>query len=234
MKAFVIRLKEIEVSETLAEDCVRSGLEFDLIIEKFDGIYGESNIEKNHKYHDIRPVHEKMKKNRIGVKGCFLSHYTLWKLSDSIDDPLVIFEHDAVLLDKIPLSIQKDFEDVLILDPFNKFSKSYDVSHSNSIHNRQNIIEYINPEPKFKYGLQYEYPMGLQAYIIKPEASRKLIKHVEINGYLPADMQCNKGVISLNTVTKPLASVNKKFYQDKLLMSQMSTTQKNGYVDGYS
>jgi GR25 family glycosyltransferase involved in LPS biosynthesis len=234
MKSFVIRLKDIEVSETLADDCVRSGLDLGLEIEKFDGIFGEKNIERMHKFFNIRPIHPKMKKNRIGVKGCFLSHYSLWKQAAELEESLLIFEHDAVLLNEINDDILDQFEDVLMLDPFNKFSKSYDTSHYESQNVEQRIVEYINPEPKLKYGLQHEYPMGLQAYIIKPEAAIKLISHVELYGYLPADMQCNKGSVKLNTVSKPLASVNKKFYQDKLLMSQMSTTQKNGYVDGIS
>lgn len=234
MKAYVIRLKDIEVSEDLANECVKSGEDFDLAIERFDGVYGEKAIEKAHNLFNIKPINPKMKKNRIGVKGCFLSHFSLWSICESTDKPIIVFEHDAMLLEKIPENICDQFEDVLLLDPFNKFSKSYNTCHERNKNKDQLIVEYINPEPKLKYGLKFEYPMGLQAYIIKPEAATKLIHDVRKNGYLPADMQCNKGLINLSTVERPLASINKKFYHDKVLMNQLSTTQKNGYVDGIS
>jgi GR25 family glycosyltransferase involved in LPS biosynthesis len=68
--------------------------------------------------------------------------------------------------------------------------------------------------------------MGLQAYVIKPEAARKLINDVKTNGYYPADIQCNKGIIKIETIYPSLASVNPRFYGNKKLMKQESTTQK--------
>ena len=78
MKAFVIRLKGIDSSESLAQECILSGHQNNLHIEPFDGIFGEEDIKNVTTTYGIRPFREGMKKNRLGVKGCFLSHYTLW------------------------------------------------------------------------------------------------------------------------------------------------------------
>jgi len=34
--------------------------------------------------------------------GCFLSHFTLWEKCIELNKPIIIFEHDAVITDKIP------------------------------------------------------------------------------------------------------------------------------------
>lgn len=128
MKAIVIRLKDIEVSENLAEECIKSCKSHGLIVYPYNGIYGQEQIEKKHTEYGIKPWREKMKKNRLGVKGCFLSHYSIWLHCIEINKPIIIFEHDAVLLRPLPENLE--FDEFLLLDPFNKMSKDYAVKHS--------------------------------------------------------------------------------------------------------
>lgn len=226
MKAFVIKLKGIDISEALALDCIASGTEHGTEIIPFDGIYGEENIKLKTAEYGIRPYSEGMKKGRLGVKGCFLSHYTLWLKCLELDEPIIIFEHDAMLIAPIPNNIENQFKEFLMLDPFNKFSKSYANDIKNSLTVAQSVVEYQNPESRKKYGVTTEYAMGLQAYIIKPSAVKKIQEKIKEFGYLPADMQCNKETIFLETVTSSVASVNKKFYNNVAEMQQQSSTQK--------
>lgn len=224
MKAYVIRLKNIKTSESLADDCIESGAKFNLPIEKFDGIYGQKNIDYHTDLLNVKPWKANFKKGRLGVKGCFLSHYTLWIKCIELDEPLIIFEHDAVLLQLLPTSIENTFDEFLLLDPFNKFSKSYYLEHEKSKPNTQKIVEYVNTASRKKYSIDTEYAMGLQAYIIKPCAALKLKESISLTGYYPADMQCNKSILNLQTVTSPLASINKKYYNNTALMSAESST----------
>lgn len=225
MKAYVIRLKGVESSEVLAEDCIRSGKEHKLSIEKFDGIFGKESIEFYQDKLNVFSWRRKLKKGRIGVHGCFLSHYSLWLKSIELNEPLIIFEQDAMVLQ--PISNDLDFDEFLLLDPFNKFQNSYVQNHEDAKYNKQKIIEYKNPASRKKYTIDTEYAMGLQAYIIKPKAAIKLKNSIEKTGYFPADMQCNKGIINLETVTLPLASINKKYYNNVSLMTAESSTQYN-------
>ena len=222
--AFVIKLSGIESSELLAQECKDSGLKFGITIKDFNGIYGDSNIEKYHTLYNIRPWKVKMKKHRIGVKGCFLSHYSLWMHSVNTNNPVLILEHDAVILRDIPENILNSFEEFLMLDPFNKMKKDYKLFHQNE--SKKGIEEYFNPDVSPKYGVMEQYTMGLQAYIIKPIAASKLINHVKEHGYLPADIQCNKGLINIQTIYPSIAAINPKFWGNKKLMKEESSTHK--------
>lgn len=224
MKAIVIRLKDISESETLARECIDSGKQHNLIIYPYDGIFGEEQIAAKHTEFEIRPWKEKMKKNRIGVKGCFLSHYSIWLHAIEIDRPIMIFEHDAVILRKVPENIEEMFDEFLMLDPYNKMQKDYGSLHQ--IEHTMSVEEYFNENSQQKYDLNYQYAMGLQAYIIKPKAAIKLVEEVKKNGYYPADMQCHKGILNMQTIYPSIASVNPRFYGNKKLMKQESTTQK--------
>jgi len=225
MKAFVIRLKGILTSESLAKDCIQSGLDNGLTINEFDGIYGRKSIDLYTKQLNVSPFKKKLKKGRLGVKGCFLSHYSLWLKSIELNEPLIIFEHDAVVLQPFPENLAEQFDEFLLLDPFNKFSKSYHLKHQEAITSEQKIVKYHNAESRKKYSIDTEYAMGLQGYIIKPSAAIKLKESISETGYYPADMQCNKGILNLQTVTSPLASINKKYYNNISLMSAESSTQ---------
>jgi len=224
MKAIVIKLKDVDISEQLAQECIASGKENGLIIYPFNGVYGEEQISAKHSEFGIRPWKEKMKKGRLGVKGCFLSHYSIWLHCIEINEPIMIFEHDAVVLRKIPNNIASMFDEFLMLDPYNKMQKNYGTLHQTDAD--LSIQEYFNDNSQQKYGLKYQYAMGLQAYIIKPSAAVKLRDTAKQDGYYPADMQCHKGILNIQAVYPSLASVNTKFYGNKALMKEESTTQK--------
>jgi len=221
---FIIRLNGVESSELLAEDCKNSAVQHGLDPLYFDGIYGEKHIEEMNRTFNIRPWKEKMKKGRLGVKGCFLSHYSLWFKCYSYNKPLLIFEHDAFVLRSLPKNILHEFDEFLILDPYNKMKSSY--KHNIETETKNGVEEYFNFESASKYGVNDQYAMGLQAYIIKPTAAKKLIHTVFKNGYLPADMQCNKGILNMQVLYPAVAAINPKFWGKKGLMREESTTQK--------
>ena len=177
MKSIVIRLRGVEESENLARECIETGKKQGLIIYPYDGIYGEENIALKHKEFGIRPWREKMKKNRLGVKGCFLSHYSIWLHSVEINQPIMVFEQDAVILRKLPDNIIDMFDEFLVLDPFNKTSKDYSSLHQ--VEHNLSIEEYFNEKSQQKYELKYQYVMGTHSYIIKPKAAIKLIEDID-------------------------------------------------------
>lgn len=226
MKSFIIRLKNQEPSEGLAAECLISGKTHGINFQLFDGIFGEENIQRKTEELKIRPFSEGMKKGRLGVKGCFLSHYSLWLYCLEINEPLLICEHDAMVISPFPETLINSFDEFLILDPFDKFSKSYAQDHENSKFFKQEIIEYQNPGSRKKYGVTSEYVKGTQGYIIKPSAAKKLQEKIFSNGYLPADMQCNKDTVRLQTVNSSIVSINKKFYNNIKEMKSQSSTKK--------
>ena len=104
MKMFVITIMENERSVQVADRCVKSGLVFGYSIEKHPA-YSPQNCD----------VYEELKKLKYSPDGfiekysrpenCiagFLSHHSLWKKCIRLNEPIVIFEHDAVLVGEIP------------------------------------------------------------------------------------------------------------------------------------
>jgi len=223
IEGYIIRLKGINESEDLAKECLDSAISNNVTVSYFDGIHGE-NIERAQKAHGIKPWKEKMKKGRLGVKGCFLSHYTLWKKCYTSNQPYLILEHDAYFLKPLPTDILQSFDEFLMLDPYNKMRLDYKDNIENET--RIGVDEYYNPYSSPKYGVTEEYAMGLQAYIIKPKAATKLINRAFNYGYLPADLQCNKGILHMQTLYPAVASINPKYWGKKGLMKSESTTQR--------
>jgi GR25 family glycosyltransferase involved in LPS biosynthesis len=104
---------------------------------------------------------------RPGVRGCFLSHWTLWNLCVSRNEPIGIFEHDIEFVKLPPQDLV--FDDVLKLEGFLR----------------------KKPRPA---GEWYE---GARAYILKPQGARKLTEWVRNNGALPADVAIGVDVVDI-------------------------------------
>jgi hypothetical protein len=106
MKSFVIAIKGHEKSQGAADRCIESGRLYGLSIKKFDAITPEQDVFKICKDLGINTDNFSDKYSRLeNVIACFLSHYTLWKTCQDINEPIAIFEHDAVITAPMPLSL---------------------------------------------------------------------------------------------------------------------------------
>ena len=104
MKMYVITIMENEQSVQVADRCVKSGLTFGYKIEKHPAytpqncnVYQELD---NHGY-DPAGFGEKYSRLENCIAG-FLSHHSLWLKCLELNEPIVIFEHDAVLTNDVP------------------------------------------------------------------------------------------------------------------------------------
>lgn len=101
---YIITLSNNEISKTLTERCVESCISVEqpyTLWEGFDGTSGEIVIPehlKNKEYLKwIKVNHKFMTPSQI---GCCLSHISLWFHCITIDRPIVILEHDAIMISK--------------------------------------------------------------------------------------------------------------------------------------
>jgi GR25 family glycosyltransferase involved in LPS biosynthesis len=121
MKSYIIYLPQFETSTAWATHALATGLEHAWNVELFVGVDGRTVADNadwirwdiginraNAKCRDMMA--------RPGVRGCFLSHYTLWKRCVELNQPIGIFEHDIEFLK--PFS-NKEFDHVLKLEGFN-------------------------------------------------------------------------------------------------------------------
>ena len=103
MKAFVITILKNEHSVKSANKCIESGKRHGLEIEKFDAITPADNPVELLQTRGIDPIQfdEKYSRNENCI-AAFLSHYALWEKCVKDNQTYVIFEHDAVMIDRIP------------------------------------------------------------------------------------------------------------------------------------
>jgi glycosyl transferase, family 25 len=194
MKSFVITVSDIKNSVDVAKRCIISAKKFDLEVNIFEAITPKDNPLKILTENNINEADftERYSRKLNGI-SCFLSHYMLWKKTIEINESILILEHDAVVIDKIPND--DCFEDLLSLGKpsFGSFKTP--------------ILNGVNPLTSKKY-----LP-GAHAYIIKPEAAKKLIKQ--------ASIKANYADVFLNIDTFPWL---KEYYPWPVIADDTFTT----------
>ena len=207
MQTRIIRLEENEHSCKMAKDCYDQAVLHGLSPSYFKAING-NNAAEHYEKTGIQ-IRRKMKKGRLGVIGCFFSHYYLWLECMQTNTPFVILEHDGYMLKPLPGNILHKFEDVLKLDrcdPFsNRYNKTLDIESTTKL----SIEKYTNLENKnpVKIGTG-NYFKGAYAYIIKPAGATKLIKNIRQHGHVPADQQIGDWIVDTRTTVPSLARLH--------------------------
>jgi glycosyl transferase family 25 len=190
MKNFIIHLSKIEASVSTALNLKTQLENYNMSVELFEGTYGSDAVKMMeaegrlaHPFgikgpsENTEPLEPTSKMASPGVRGCFYSHYNLWKKCVEINEPIIIWEDDIVLSRPyIPVS----WDDVLIL-ALGHPAKS------------QRYMSYLTDplgDPAASDYSQSSMP-GCCGYAIKPHAAKKLLK-VYKNTYLPADNAINQ------------------------------------------
>lgn len=220
MKTFIIRLKNNEISEKHAAECVEQAAKFGIAVEYFDAINGleyPAHLDEL----KIKPRY-KFKKGRAGVFGCFLSHYYLWKKCIEENEPFIILEHDGYFIKPLPEDILERFDDVLKLDDLDPYSKQY----NDMIVYQQEldilITTYHNLQAKFLEKNQTgNYMRGAYSYIIKPHAAKKIVDWISINGFVPADQQLGDAIVHIQVATPTIARLHPAYF---MKIGEMSLT----------
>jgi GR25 family glycosyltransferase involved in LPS biosynthesis len=187
MNSYVISLSKIETSKTSSIEVFNSLKKYNLNPVLFEGTYGNDAeklfLEENRQLHPIDMDTSAYKFRAPGVKGCFMSHYNLWKLCADINQSIMIFEDDVVFYRNF---VPVEFEDILILS-INYDWKVLDFlkTYLEDNHDLETIVRYNN----------FFIP-GASGYIITPHAAKKLLD-VYRNTYLPVDWAINRTICEI-------------------------------------
>ena len=109
MKSFVIYLPGHKKTEEHLPTLVESATKHHWDIELFPGFDGRS-----HRFPykiDQRYPKGADQFTRAGVRGCFMSHYALWKKCLELKEPIGIFESDIIFRKSPPWSL-KDCDEI--------------------------------------------------------------------------------------------------------------------------
>lgn len=104
MNNYVITIMSNPESVRVAKRCIKSGTNHEMDIEHFEAITPD-NTDLNEMMKNEGISFDGFKEKYSRLDNCvaaFLSHYSLWKLAAENSETTTIFEHDAVLVDKIP------------------------------------------------------------------------------------------------------------------------------------
>lgn len=213
MKSFVIYKENDEFSTALAEECIASAKKFNINVEKFPGVY--SNILENFAKENLFVNQDcKTRMDKLGVKGCLLSHFYLWKLCVELNEPFFIFEHDSVMINHLPENVLDCFEDFLNLDfnrkVYRKNLKEYNDKLDNLINPKITVVKMeIKLGAGFKF-INRNHIVGAHGYIIKPSGAKKIIEGLLLDGAIPADMAPNSKYVNMFHTTHTVVRVNPK------------------------
>lgn len=196
MKNFIICLSKIEASLKTATDLKIKLEEYNEDVELFEGTYGNDAVnlmiaEKRNLHPvsfkgpiDIDDEEEKsiIKMKSPGVKGCFYSHYKLWKKCVELDESIIIWEDDIILVRPFQ---PVEWEEILIVA----------LGHPSKSEKYINYLKSPTGRPQAEEYFQASMP-GCCGYAITPNAAKKLIDTYD-KTYLPADNAINQHLVKI-------------------------------------
>lgn len=196
MKSFIIYLPKFESSTKTALALKLQLEDFNMPVELFEGTYGNDAVKQmDQESRIVHPwgikgpdvpideSHPSFKKViKPGVKGCFYSHYRLWKKCVELNESIIIWEDDIVLTRPY---IPVEWSDVLILA----------LGHQTKSERYMNLLTSPTGEPASVEYAQSSMP-GCCGYAIKPQAAQKLLDTFS-NTYLPADNAINQHILKI-------------------------------------
>ena len=159
---YIIKIKDNEISESMAARCAQS---CDLIgqqYEYFDAVdgTGDSLVLPN------EPILKLVKLTNTaltqGEAACFLSHFLLWVKCAELDQPIVILEHDAIMVRKY--EVHPFFNIVNYLGSIEQFNGSFS-------------FQFPMP-PQGQLNENFRFMLRAHAYAIDPMMARSLISKV--------------------------------------------------------
>lgn len=137
--------------------------------------------------------------------SCFLSHWYLWKKCSKLNETILILEHDARLIKKLPsvkTFLNCQFDIIGINDPSMATRKSK-LYHDMILENENKF----QPVPIID---EFNIPQGLagnSAYVLKPQGANNLIAAAEEYGMWPNDALMCRQIIPNLGVTRSFYTV---------------------------
>ena len=163
MRAYVITIKGLKPSETIAKRCIESAELVGIKVKSFPAFTPKDDPVARFKDRQL-PLHnfvaDSEKYSRYeNVLSCFLSHYTLWQQCAAFNEEVMILEHDAVFTNSVPA-----------------FNYNKCITIGQPSYGKFNTPTGLGVQP-----LQHKpYFGGAHAYLLKPEGANELMEHAKI------------------------------------------------------
>lgn len=162
-RAYIIRIQGHETSERKADEAAKSCASIGMPFAFWDAYNGLENPIKPPAHHSQVMNMIKVTNPRLsrGEVACALSHISLWAKCVELDRPLVILEHDAVMVE--PYLQHELINSICYLGCIEQASKGWNT--------------YATP-PHGSDGPNYHFICRAHAYAIDPFVAKNLLAHV--------------------------------------------------------
>ena len=209
MRAFVIYVP-IDESEQCAKRCIQSAGKFGLRVEQFRGVTpSDYPIQQAE---DLGLPLNNFKEKYSRYENCvaaFLSHRKLWEFSAQNNEEVLIFEHDAVVVDNIP--------DVPYRGVLSYGHPSYG--------------KWVTPSTLGVNKLvSKQYLPGAHAYRVKPEAAKVLLETAKTHAG-PTDIFIRNELFDFVEEYYPWPVVVRESFST--IQNENGCQAKHGYGEGY-
>lgn len=216
IKSFAIVLKDNDISELGFKNLLKSVKDTasNIDLNRFNAvtpneanhILNELNLKWNYPWEGsvIEEKIYRLKKSAYSTRSkekriaCSLSHYILWKRCIELNEPILIFEHDAVIIKTIPNNLIHLKYDVIGINDPRGATRKANVFHSIVQNSKEDFISVpVIDDLNIPQGLA-----GNSAYIIKPSGAERLLYLCKELGLWPNDsIMCQQLVPNMG-VTK--------------------------------
>jgi hypothetical protein len=148
-----------------------------------------------------------------------------------LNEPILILEHDGVVIRPLPDNILDQFDGVLKLDPldpFNVLNLDYITEVEQS---KDKPVEVFDQPAKGVWHGTGEFIWGAYGYIIKPHAALELVQFARRIGAAPTDVHIGRNIVNIKSTTVPVVKMNPKYITGNI-KTMSSTNDLNQYVPG--
>jgi hypothetical protein len=209
MKAFVITLKDNESSVRLSNKCLESLEENGYDGEAFDAHCGQESSEYLASY-NVKPISNpevpyfhlyNQWTSVTGTIGCFASHFNLWLKSMTLNESIIIMEHDAKILRPWD---NFHWKDILHLDWEGSIRRR-------NMRGLYDSYDRVMSDSVFRMGFSPGEAAGVismncnYAYAIKPHAAKILVNEAVTNGWFAADRFIREPLVLIETIHPKVA-----------------------------
>tara|TARA_Y100000996_G_C22344245_1_gene570005 strand:+ start:106 stop:759 length:654 start_codon:yes stop_codon:yes gene_type:complete len=154
--AYVITIQSLPESVGAAERCINSASRFGLSVDHYDAFTPKDNPREYLTERGVPLIGFEEKYSRIeNCIAAFCSHFSLWEFSRDMNKEIIIFEHDAIMVNPLPLM---NFDKVITFGKpsYGKFNTPSIIGVNPLVHKR--------------------YFGGAHAYMVKPSGAEALIE----------------------------------------------------------
>ena len=192
-KAYILSIPNNEKSSIQTRKCIDSCLAVGMKYKVFDSFDGTSldTIKTPHHLKDkdyIKWI--KIMDHRLTITEvcCAMGHLALWAHCISINRPIVILEHDAIMLTPYTKLVSHN-----VLEYLGHKCELRHLYDNYGVHSLDELIPMIINQPTKQFirrsmsnvvNYNWMYPMGLHAYAIDPIMARRLFFHVMTEGLI--------------------------------------------------